>query len=679
MASSSRRLKGKASGESSFTLDYRKAVSFAAVAAVLVFGLVGLLEFQDEYLGFGEKVVSTSFFFVLCFGLGYTLIKLSRVANEIKDRLEYMVIIFGLGLSVFPIVAVIINTVRVPLAWWVFLLLSVPVPLKDILMSWGQVRKGILDFTRDLRRQDTTVMLAILTAAVVFIIFVKSSFAIPYMPDSDPWQHIIGVKYVSIAETYDKPVGLYVSHYIAPYPPALDTLLGIIKQLNSSVYWTVKFFSQIIIASGLVFCYFFVKELTGNKRLALLSVLFLAVTPPFLSHITWAHAYSVVQFFPLFYFVEKARKNGSWSVPAIACLASSLLIQPLFTLASGIFYMIYCGVHLIYDRTLFKRLITIGVAGLLLALIYWIPQTYFVEKDTKGEGLQHFNDIKSLNLHLGAAGTDRVYNLDDFIFVDSGSADIFTHKGLGLAYVLLILAALLLPLLGRKYAVLNNESNALLIAWTAFIFIAMESWALPISIYPYRFWGILPLTASILAAIGLLAADKVLSSMKEVKTIVLAIIVVGVLYGSAYPRFVVQTAHWPPGPQWNTNEQLTGYLALHALKPDTRVYGYCMADYSVMGFDMLDFPWDYEVDAFRKRMADKVGVNEMYAFLKKKNYEYVIFDSGCVTRCQEYKNLYGKETQTCLDNVNALLNETAYSQSFTLAQGNQGFMIFKIN
>jgi len=218
-----------------------------------------------------------------------------------------------------------------------------------------------------------------------------------------------------------------------------------------------------------------------------------------------------------------------------------------------------------------------------------------------------------------------------------------------------------------------------ILLWTAFIFTAMQSWVLPISIFPARFWGILPITACILGAEGFVVVEGLLRKNEPLKYIVAAILIAGMLYGTAYPRYLVQTAKWYPGVQWNSEEQFQGYQYLWNLKPNTRVFAYCMPDYSVLSFDVLDFPWDYAVEDFRKRMADPMSVHELYAFLKSKEYEYLIFDSGCGITCTNYKTDYGKDPQECMNNINNLLNETIYSPNFAPAQGNRGFVMFKVN
>ena len=675
MASGKRKNKSTASNVTKVKVDHRKLVFIVTAAAVIVLGALGILEFNGQYVSTSIRLITILYFCVICFGLGYSMMRLSKVGDAIADGLEYLVMTAGLGLSVFPIVIVLLNTLHIPLAWWVMLAISIALPLKDLISFRGQLKGNAAKLVENIKKQDIYPLLVVLIAVIVFFVFIKASFREPYLEDGDTWAHAVGIKYVSVAKTYDAPPGLSVSHYIAPYPPALDTLMGVLVQLDSSVYWTMKFFTQVLVALGIVFCYFFVKELTGNSRLAMFSSFILSITPPYLSHVTWAHAYSIVQFFPLFYFIEKARKNSSWNIPAVFSLAGSLIIQPLFSLVNGILYGIYLIVFSLKDKGIFKRFAVMGAAGLIISLLFWIPEFHSAKGETVNAMLAL--GTNSSIIHFGANFMERAYGVGDFDFVEP-TGDIFTHKGLGLVYVLLVLIAVVLPIVNQKYSVIKNPAHNMLLAWTAFIFIAIESWVLPVSVFPYRFWGILPITVAILAAEGLLITEKLLEKAKEFKTVALIIIILGLGYTSAYPRYLVQTATWPPGTQWNTQEQLGGYVSLFGLKPDTRVFTYCTQDYSVIGFDMLDFPWDYEVNSFRMKMADKVSVNELYGFLKGKDYDYLIFDSGCAMWCGEYSK-YGKNPQTCIDNINHLVNDSLYSNRFSQAESNKGFLLLKIN
>jgi hypothetical protein len=48
-----------------------------------------------------------------------------------------------------------------------------------------------------------------------------------------------------------------------------------------------------------------------------------------------------------------------------------------------------------------------------------------------------------------------------------------------------------------------------------------------------------------------------------------------------------------------------------------------------MGFNFQSDPWDPEVIAMRKNLGNATG-QEIVAFLKKKNFEYVTITVGCI-------------------------------------------------
>ena len=60
------------------------------------------------------------FFFVVIYLLGFSTICV--VLGRCRFRMETHVITTGIGLAIFAVVGVVLNTVGVPLTWWTFLL-----------------------------------------------------------------------------------------------------------------------------------------------------------------------------------------------------------------------------------------------------------------------------------------------------------------------------------------------------------------------------------------------------------------------------------------------------------------------------------------------------------------------------------------------------------------------------
>ena len=66
--------------------------------------------------------LSVVYFFVLIYFLGSPVVQL--VTGRLRLRLEMHVLSTGIGLATFAVVTVLLNTVRLPLVWWMFLIVA---------------------------------------------------------------------------------------------------------------------------------------------------------------------------------------------------------------------------------------------------------------------------------------------------------------------------------------------------------------------------------------------------------------------------------------------------------------------------------------------------------------------------------------------------------------------------
>ena len=73
-------------------------------------------------------------FFVYTWGFGFSL---ARLVRESENFLERNIMRVGFGFSAFIVLGVVLNTLRVPLDYRVFLLLSVAVTLYFLILKVG--------------------------------------------------------------------------------------------------------------------------------------------------------------------------------------------------------------------------------------------------------------------------------------------------------------------------------------------------------------------------------------------------------------------------------------------------------------------------------------------------------------------------------------------------------------
>ncbi|MFH1126175.1 MAG: hypothetical protein V1703_03540, partial [Candidatus Altiarchaeota archaeon] len=418
----------------------------------------------------------------------------------------------------------------------------------------------------------------------------------------------------------------------------------------------------------------------------------LTVTPCYLSHFIWAHTLGHVLFYPTLYAAEMSKRDRKWSIPAILAVASVTVSQPMISLVFGLIYLLYYVTRAVFERRLHKQLLLIGLLGLLTAIVFFWGQ--MVVKYGTG-----FDKIDGAGTHIKSgefkiAFEKRTIPLNEIILLESYEGkqpeycatlipgryciplygNIAIQKGFGVVLFLLFVISIALILV---YYRRETQGNAYWIpvslVWSAFTFIGLESWALPVSVDPPRFLMFMTLPMAILVPKGVLMLAEILK--KHVKPEwVIAILVIAILYTSAYPKYVVQTANWPSGVMWVNEEQIQGYVALKTqLPPDAKVFPMCMPDSSVIGVDKLSYPWDWDVVDYRNKVLN-ASVVETHKFLREKGYEYVILDVACIAKC----NREGGELDPCAEKVNKLSDEMQKTGLFKPAWSNKMVLVYKI-
>ncbi|HHQ44547.1 MAG TPA: hypothetical protein ENN13_00230, partial [Candidatus Altiarchaeales archaeon] len=390
---------------------------------------------------FWERLISLAAMILTFWGLGYSF---TYRLEKNEDSLSSSLLNVCIGLGVFPVLSLILNTplLGIPLDIRVFLPLSLLVPAYSLVKAFTsegvELKAPKLLFTKDLAYTSIVLFMASLTLYV----FVAGSFAYPWLEDGDSWRHADGVKYIAVQKTYVLPEGVPVTETLEPYPPTYDGYMALGHQLNSSLQWSMKYFTSLLASLGIIGFYYFAKKFTGSMDVALASTFFLAATPSYVSHFIWSYTLGYILFFPALYSIEKCVKDRGWIMPAVFQTASLMVIQALIAPTFGVIMVIYLAVRSLMDRKLAKNVLIAGVLGLLISLwIFWIPmyQNYW------GSGAK-LNSI-DVALSKGVFKMDHeatTYPLSEFIFVKP-YGNIAIHKGFGLVlFPLFILSTLLM-------------------------------------------------------------------------------------------------------------------------------------------------------------------------------------------------------------------------------------------
>jgi hypothetical protein len=608
-----------------------KAKVIALVSIIIAMGAYLFLPYPASPPLF-EKLICLIYFIALTYFLGYTV---TLGKNFSDDIFEKIIMRFGAGVAAFPLFIVLAETIFIPLNWILILALAMLYPLSRLLKKHSNLKIPSI---------NVYAAASLLIASSAFLLALNGSFAFPYLEDGDSWEHAAGTKYVKIMQRYTQPDGIYVGHYLPPYPPTYDALMGLIHQLNSRIQWTLKAFNAVLIALGYVFAFFLFKRLTCDERISLMAVFFLSITPGFSSHTIWSHTLSITAIFPIFYFIDRAREDKKLTACAIFLLASSMIIQPLMSMVVGIFYILYALSVNLFSNEKIKWSFTLGLMGLLLSMVFWLPAFM---KD--GTGVINLDGVKadflSKDFRVGLEDSQKTPSFLEIVFPDA-AGDMYMQEGIGIGtsiYVILgffmVLFTLTLKLKMRFDGISRNNNleikswHILSLLWFIYCLVSLLSYELPISIYPGRFWGLIPIPASLLAAFSV---NEMIKQHGKRKASVLAILLLFAFLGAAPYKMVAQSGQWPSDLGVKMDGEIQSYVNLLALPPETMVYSLCLGDQYVIGMDAMSPRWKPGIQEFRKDVLQKDST-QVLTFLKDNGFKYLMVESYCVESCARSK------------------------------------------
>lgn len=695
--------------------------------------------------------ISIILFFLYCYGFG---IGLGLFVRESEDFLERNLMRIGIGLGGFISIGFILNILRLPIDWKIFLIISILLIIIKVFIELKK-DKNIFKSFRQFRVSIYSVLMLVLFF-MSFYMYSKGAFAYPYLEDDDSWSHALGVKFVSTERTLFAGVNNPL-HYIDPYPPAYDMLMGILHQTNNSVYWTLKFFNALVISLSIIFFYFFVKVFTESPKKAFFSTFALFAMPAFLSHFIWAIAIAIPLFFVSFYAFEKIKDDNKW------WLVSAVVFMP--TLASSPSHSAYFAVFLalaVIGKTIMEKKLLIyhylaAFFGFLLSFVlWWLPMAmaYGVSGILEGVGIGKGASVASI------AGTgDKVYSLNDFIYLPkdaSGNAVNMINNPIGIGPILSLLFIIAVIFLIYKYfaefkkykfpviiifsasislitfflfktyikfvdkvgveslppgsvpffeflsdkiflvialsiaifvlsilATMNykniepkNKYLFITFLWLVLAFYAVNAGPFYFKLSPFRAWVLLAIPVSILCGESINSITNLTKligknflGQNKILTLGLALLITGLLLYSVFAtsfmhKYSVNTAIWPPGGFWTSNEEIRGYIWFKDNVPSgANVFAFSNPAL-IIGLDKFMCSWCSDVREYRSKGFSK-SVEENYEWLKKGKYEYIIIDG------QTAKKFGANETS-------AKIQELANSGKFKPIFSNNGMIVFEV-
>jgi len=583
----------------------------------------------------------------MTYGLGLTL---KFFVAESKNPIERLVMRFGVGLGIFPILSIIFNFFHIPLDWRIFLVLSLIAPVVFLIKF---LRKENIKFNYKIKIKKSYIYILLVFFIFIgtFFMYHTGSFKYPYLENSDPWSHAEGAKYVSIEKTafepFVLPSGKYIFTYMDPYPPAYDILMGVLHQTNNSINWTLKFFNALIISLGILFFYFFAKEFIGDDKKALFSTFIFSMIPSYLSHFIWAHALIITVFFPTMYCLERVKYDKNWWFIAGILIGSLFVIQPTQPIKLIFLIFIYFLVKSLVNRKIEKELLFAQTFGILLSLFWWgamlvkyngiygIASTIGYGSSTPINASSVSSSSGSifsslLKLFSPSSGTaSRAYNFADF-FITKHTNMINNPIGIGIFISLLVILSVIVVVIFYKGEIRKkNYWSLVTLAWLLFTFLGVNSitFNLPIGLIPFRFWMLLTIPISLICAEGMWFLLDKGKKFSVPALIIILIVIAGVWFTSGSQKYSVNTAFWPTKEYYGAAPQLGIEFGkfFGTLPKGTSVFTYSpWSNDLVIGFDMYTCSWCEDIYRLEEVCMLNYTTPELHLLLNKYDYKYLL-------------------------------------------------------
>jgi hypothetical protein len=531
------------------------------------------------------------------------------------------------GLAALPLLILLVRILRVPLDLRIFLALAL---VASATWAFGRGRAVRPTLTRSVIPVGALV-LALLLAGIMY----TGATKYPYLEDDDPWSHATGAHYVALKKTTGLPDG-WTTHYLEPYPPYYTAVMGLLHQLNPDTNRVLKAVNALIVGLSLLSAFFAFDTLIASQYKALAAVAVLGMIPAYMSHFIWSQTLAIPVFFIALWALEEARRSrhgtiwrdGKWWL-AVAMVWSATIIQPSTAAVIALLLTLYVGVHLALDpgRTAahYREAYALVAAG-ILSFLTWAG---FV----LGYGWERFSAQIGIHTTVLASATGDtsagvVYGIADIVFAPR-SSKIDQATGIGWFVSLLALIGLIVVVLKARRP--SHRWALVAVLWTVVGILGIEGNALPVKLFPHRFWVFLAIPAALLAVEAAFAIGGAIrhTGASVLVTTLILVTAVGLNVG---PRLAVQQATWPPGVFWTGQADLSGHSALPSLLPlGSRVLVLCSEADKAIGMSMDARPWEPGEIAFKASLASATG-GDVARFMHDHDYDFLTLDPGCLGR-----------------------------------------------
>jgi hypothetical protein len=197
-----------------------------------------------------------------------------------------------------------------------------------------------------------------------------------------------------------------------------------------------------------------------------------------------------------------------------------------------------------------------------------------------------------------------------------------------------------------------------------FIYAFAGLFDIPTEFFTFRIWTMFAFILSIFTAYGFLYFSDLSKKLGVPKIVVWLIFVILIFYTSGVQKYAVNTAIWPPGAFWTSNEELQGYIWFKDNIPaGTKVFTFSN-NAVIIGLDKFTCHWCDDVREFQKKNFNSSS-QETYNWLKTRGYEYIVIDGQTVKK-------FG------INETNKKLQDITVFGKFLPTFQTQGFILMKI-
>ncbi len=146
---------------------------------------------------------------------------------------------------------------------------------------------------------------------------------------------------------------------------------------------------------------------------------------------------------------------------------------------------------------------------------------------------------------------------------------------------------------------------------------------------PFRMWAFLALSSALLCGVFYNQSIEKLRINKWFKTAITFSLIILFLPAWYNYKYKFNTSVW--GENYTTfsqSQELYTWLK-HNLPANSKVYALGVSQVTPIGYDMVSFIWDKEVEDYYKKDISR-SIDDIYKFLKSKGYEYILIDSPSI-------------------------------------------------